>query len=384
MKEIIQITPAISEESSGPSYSVRRLTESLIKIGRDVNLLSLEWPNTPKINYLHTFPIFGNPRIGSSPKLFDWLDKRVNNTSNPPILHNHGMWQMNAVYPGTIANKYKIPYIVSPRGTFSQIAFNSGSIIKKCFWPLYQKPSFKNVSLFHATSYQEYLDIRNRGFKQPVSIIPNGIDIPPRFEKSKRSRRTLLFLGRIHPIKGLDILLPAWKHLQDKFPDWELRIVGNDFGYHGTTGYKNTIIKISNQLNLKRVIFLDALFGIEKWKAYAESDIYILPTYSENFGVTIAEALSSGVPVIVTKGAPWENIEKIGAGYWTDISIESLSNSMEELMRMTPHELNIMGEKGRDWMINEFSWNIIAKKMSIMYDWVVNDNDNTYEFILKN
>jgi glycosyltransferase involved in cell wall biosynthesis len=384
LKKIIQITPAISEESSGPSYSVRRLTESLIEIGRDVELVSLEWPNTPKINILHTFPIYGNTRIGRSPELFDWLNKRASKTANTPIFHNHGMWQMNAVYPGTIANKYNIPYIVSPRGTFSQKAFNSGSIIKKCFWPLYQRPSFKNVSLFHATSYQEYLDIRNRGFKQPVSIIPNGIDIPPRFEKSEQSIRTLLFLGRIHPIKGLDLLLPAWKILQDKFPDWQLRIIGNDFGYHGTTGYKNKIIKLSNQLKIKRVIFSDALFGIEKWKAYSDSDIYILPTYSENFGVTVAEALSSGIPVIVTKGAPWENIEKIGAGYWTDIKIESLTNAMEKLMLMTPYEINKMGEKGRDWMINEYSWNYIANKMSNMYDWVVNDNENTNEFILKN
>lgn len=384
MKKIIQITPSISEEASGPSYSVRRLTESLIEIEREVDLVSLDWPNTPKFDFLHTFPILGNTRMAKSPKLFDWLNEKVNIAFDKPILHNHGMWQMNAVYPGLIANKYNIPYIVSPRGTFSNKAFNSGSILKKLFWPLYQRPSFKNVSLFHATSYQEYLDIRNMGFKQPVSIIPNGIDIPPKLEKSKKSIRTLLFLGRVHPIKGLNLLLPAWKIIQDKFPEWELRIIGNDIGYHGTTGFKNKMIKLSNQLNLKRIIFDDALFGIEKWKAYSDSDIYILPTYSENFGVTVSEALASGIPVIVTKGAPWENIEKIGAGYWTEIKIESLALAMDQMMSMSPGDLNKMGSKGRDWMIKEYSWPHIANKMSLIYDWVTDNNEETNGIILKN
>ena len=176
---------------------------------------------------------------------------------------------MNSVYPGEIANKYKIPYVVSPRGTFSIKAFNSGSHIKKLFWPLFQKPSFNNVSIFHATSYNEYLEIRNMGFKQPVAIIPNGIDIPNNLEHSISEHKTLLYLGRINSIKGLDLLLPAWGLVQDKFPDWHLRLIGDDLGYHGSNGYSNKIELLARKLKLKRVHFDGALYGNDKWQAYS-------------------------------------------------------------------------------------------------------------------
>jgi glycosyltransferase involved in cell wall biosynthesis len=138
-----------------------------------------------------------------------------------------------------------------------------------------------------------------------VTIIPNGVDIPAFTPKQNRTSRVLLFLGRIHPIKGLDILLPAWQAVHDKFPDWRLMIAGPD-----NNGYLDQMQHLAVQLHLKRIEFVGALKGRHKWEAFRESDIFVLPTYSEYFGMTVVEALAAGVPAIVSKGAPWQGLRR--------------------------------------------------------------------------
>jgi glycosyltransferase involved in cell wall biosynthesis len=381
LNKLIHIIPSIAEESSGPTYSVKRLVESLINIKLDVELATLNINNSKLPEYASSFDLVGNKRLASSPLMYRWLNNKVKIHNKNIIFHNHGMWQFNSLYPGQIANKYKIPYVVSTRGSFSKIAFKNGSLVKKIFWPLYQKPSFKSVSLFHATSFDEYLDIRSLGFKQPIAIIPNGIDIPNKFLKINSIFKTVLFLGRIHPIKGLDLLLPAWKLIQDKHTDWQLKIIGDDIGYHGSTGYKLKLKSISNYLKLKRVEFIDPLYGNEKWQAYKDADIYVLPSYSENFGVTIAEAMASGLPVIVTKGTPWSEVEENNAGLWIDNNIEAIAYAIETLINKNTKDRELMGQNGKEWMVKDFSWDTIAKKMNCVYDWLENPNTNLLDFV---
>ena len=221
---------------------------------------------------------------------------------------------MPNVYPGQVARRYGLPLVVSPRGTLSEWAMHSGSAVKRLFWPLVQRPSLAATTCFHATAESEYEDIRRMGFRQPVAVIPNGIDIKELQPKSSSGGRTLLFLGRIHPIKGLDMLLPAWRAVQTKFPDWHLRIIGPDNG-----GYVEKMRRMAHDLKLERIEFCGSLYGQDKWDAYRNADLFVLPTYSENFGMAVAEALASAVPAIVTKGAPWEGLATENAGWWIDI-----------------------------------------------------------------
>ncbi len=191
------------------------------------------------------------------------------------------------------------------------------------FWRLMQKPALGATSCFHATAESEYKDIRRAGFRQPVAIIPNGIDLPPITLKHRGNARTLLFLGRVHPSKGLDLLLPAWRAVQDRFTDWRLIIAGPDNG-----GYLKRVQTLSDQLQLKRIEFLGELKGEQKWEAYREAELFVLPTYSENFGMTVAEALAAGVPAIVSKGAPWPGLEMRRVGWWIDVGLDPLVTSL--------------------------------------------------------
>lgn len=369
---VIHVVPGVSEEASGPSYSVVRLCESLIAQGQDVTLAALEWaPMASPPPFLKTFPLgWGPRRLGRSTAMRRWLDEQVL-SGNVDVLHNHGMWQMNSVYPGWAATKGNINLVVSPRGAFSSWAMRSGSFLKRAFWPLLQYPALTATTCFHATAGSEYEDIRRMGFRQPVAIIPNGIDIPDLQPKAPGDSRILLFLGRIHPVKGLDMLLPAWRVVQDRFPEWRLVIAGNDDGYYGRSGYLDELHILVQKLGLKRIEFIGEQRGVNKLKAYQDADLFVLPSYSENFGVTVAEALAAGTPAIVTKGAPWGGLIKQDAGWWVDIGIDSLAACLENALSRSSDELGVMGMRGRCWMESEFSWSRIGEQMADTYRWLL-------------
>jgi glycosyltransferase involved in cell wall biosynthesis len=249
---------------------------------------------------------------------------------------------------------------------------NHGSWFKRPFWTLFQRAALTPASCFHATAHAEYADIRRLGFRQPVAIISNGIDVPERFQKEPGEFRTLLFLGRIHPKKGVDILLRAWSEVQDRFNNWRLLIVGTDKGYGGRAGYLDQMKQLSATLRLKRVAFNDPLYGEAKWTAYRNAELYVLPTHSENFGMTVAEALAAGTPVIVSKGAPWREIESRGAGWWIDIGVAPLVAALERAMAESLDALVQRGKCGREWMIRDFSWTTMGIRMDETYRWLVN------------
>ncbi len=369
---IIHTVPAISNEASGPSYSVVRLCESLIQQGQELTLVTLDWapmPSPPP--FLKTFPLgLGPRRLGRSPTMKRWLDEK-GGLRTVDLIHNHSLWMMPNVYPGQVARKHDIPFVVSPRGVFTKYAMAIGSKIKWVFWPLVQRPALDTVNCFHATAESEYADIRRLGFRQPVAVIPNGVDIPELVPKPSSDSRTLLFLGRIHPNKGLDILLPAWRAVQDRFIDWNLRIVGPDNG-----GCLAQVRKLASDLFLKRIEFEEPLYGNMKTQAYAEADLFVLPSYSENFGMAIAEALAAGTPVIVTKGAPWEGVETHETGWWIDIGIEPLIACLQDALAQTPAQLEAMGMRGRAWMEKEFSWVKIGRMMAETYRWILDGGDS--------
>ena len=363
---VIHVVPAVSEEASGPSYSVVRLCESLRSLGEDVTMVSLDWtPMQAPPGFLKRFPLgLGPRRLGRSPALHRWLDERAS-AGDVALIHGHGLWLMVNVYPGWVARKHKVPLVFSPRGTLSGWAMSSGSPVKRLFWPLLQRPALTATTCFHATAESEYEDIRKVGFRQPVAIVPNGVDIPQGKSKSPRDSRTLLFLGRIHQKKGLDMLLPAWAAVQDRFPEWNLKIVGPDDG-----GYLPRMRQLAEGLGLKRVEFTGALLGEAKWQAYRDAGIFVLPTYSENFGLSVAEALASGIPAIVTRGAPWRGLEERRAGWWVDIGVDALVAVLSDALNRPASELEAMGARGREWMRVDFSWNRIAQMMGETYRWV--------------
>jgi glycosyltransferase involved in cell wall biosynthesis len=369
---VIHIVPSIAEEASGPSYSVPRLCESLIANGADVRLATLDWAPMPsKPPYLKTFPLgLGPRRLGISPPMRRWLNDEVL-SGRVDIMHNHGLWMMPNVYPGRACQQGRCHLVVSPRGTLSAWARRRNAVQKRLFWRWLQAPALHAAECLHATAESEYEDIRRLGFSQPICILPNGIDLPPLQPAFRAGRKQLLFLGRIHPKKGIDILLRAWQAVLHRFTDWELHVAGADNG-----GYLPEMRTLAAQLRLDRVVFRGPLFGEDKLRAYSNASLFVLPTHSENFGMTVAEALAAGTPAIVTQGAPWAGLVEQGAGWWIKIGLDPLVVCLEQALSTSPQRLEEMGRAGHAWMQRDFSWERIGAQFLATYRWLVDGGES--------
>ena len=366
--KILHSIPSVLRTSAGPSYSVLRLCDYLA-LNNDVSLISSDEVSEKfKHDFIKTFPtILGLKKLGVSLKMQKWIANNLKN-HNFDIVHSHSLWMMQNIYPSWESKKNRIPVVISPRGTLSPEAFKSGSIVKSLFWPLIQKPVLRDSTIFHATSNQEKNDIRELGFKQPIAVVPNGIDLPEikKIKKDNKPLKKLLFLGRIHPIKGIHNLLMAWQEIQNIHQNWTLEIVGPD-----NYNYLSELNRTTKKLQLKRVVFSKEIHGEEKNMKYQSADLFILPSHSENFGVSVAEALSNGIPCVVSKGAPWKILDEKKAGWWIDNSVEMLTKNLISILSMSTSELESMGLNGRDLVSEDFNWNKVSAMMTEVYLWIL-------------
>jgi glycosyltransferase involved in cell wall biosynthesis len=272
---------------------------------------------------------------------------------------------MPSVYAAQAALRSSTPFVLSPRGMLGGAALRFSSGQKKLFWMLLQGRAANRASCLHATSEQEYEDIRAFGLKVPVAIVPNGIDVPSQLsqEAQKASGRTILFLGRIHPKKGVRDLVEAWATLADRHPEWRLEIVGPTEGSY--------VAEVRRALaHVPRARLAGPLYGAAKTAAYRSADLFVLPTLNENFGMTVAEALAQGTPVICSKGAPWRGLQAHGCGWWVDQGPKALIAALDEAMQLDRPTLSKMGEAGWRWMADDFRWESVASRLTAVYRWL--------------
>ena len=232
------------------------------------------------------------------------------------------------------------------------------------------------TDMWVATSDDEYNDIRRLGYKQPIVVLPNGVELPEitfagEGVKKRSIRRRMFFLSRIHPKKNVELLIRCWARLESKFPDWVLSVVGPD----KDNEYADKMKNLACELGCCRVRFEGELNGEAKYRFMAESDCEVLPTHSENFGMVVAESLACGTPVICSHGAPWKGLRDNRCGWWVATEEAEFENAMKEAMAMPREELAEMGVRGREWMCRDFDWNAIGLKMKAAYAWICGKGD---------
>lgn len=364
--QVVHVVHAMGQQTIGLSYPVLYLCLDLLSGKDDVRLLTADYdwlrPADWFVEVCRSLPAFRR-RLGISPEMHRELAIAA---AHADIIHTHSLWRMANVYPGWVTRGRKCRLVVSPHGTLAPEALKYSALAKRAFWSFVQGPAVRHASCFHATAESEYEDIRSAGLRShPVCIIPLGVEVPELKSRPQTDRRTLLFLGRIHHKKGVDILLEAWRVVSHRFPEWDLRIAGPD------DGCLSRMQTLAKKLNLKRVEFCEPLYGEAKLDAYREADLFVLPTRSENFGSTVAEALAAGTPVVVTKKAPWPDLETYKAGWWIEIGLDPLVGCLEEAMKEPAASLAERGARGREWMMREHSWARVGKMMRQAYRWLV-------------
>lgn len=364
--KVVEVVAGLADETAGTSYAVHRLCESIFDQGCHVELHALNPLPTSSAKYSkHGYSATHWMKfVGMSPSMFKGLADAAQHID---IVHNHGLWLMPNIYASLAAKRHNRNLIISPHGMLSPWALGYSRFKKRAMWYAAQKWAINAANCLHATADIEYKELRELGLSAPVAIIPNGVDLP-RLSPNLvyRPRRQLLFLARIHEIKGVDILLRAWSRLESLFIDWDLCVTGPDNG-----GYLEKMKMLAYELRLKRVRFTGPVLGTDKSTLFFSSDLYVLPTHSENFGLTVAEALAHGLPAITTKGAPWQGLVEKGCGWWIDIEEDALVQALKEAMNTDPDKLLGMGKTGKEWIKNEFSWQSVGERMHITYEWLI-------------
>ena len=281
----------------------------------------------------------------------------------PDIIHVHGLWRPHLHKVCVIARHLCIPYVISPRGMLEPWSLAQKRLKKTVARWLYQDKDLKCAAALHATAESEAEQLRKLGFVNPIIISPNGVNVPKSdaaANHDKTSRR-VLFASRMHPKKGVMELVEAWNVVKPKGWVCELVYTVND-GFE--CEYEERVKAKVRALGLDGCfIFTGALDDEEKWKAYGRADIFVLPTYSENFGIVVAEALWARVPVITTKGTPWHDLEDNKCGWWIEIGVEPLVKALSEVMRVSDAERCEMGERGRRLVEEKYTWNAVVKTM---------------------
>ncbi len=225
-----------------------------------------------------------------------------------------------------------------------------------------------SADLVHATSVEERDALRSLGVTAPIVVIPDGVSMPDLVgdqPSSSRSNRTVLILGRFHPIKGLPSLLRAWSQVECERPEWRLSLAGRD-----EQGSLAELRSLAGRLGLARVDFLGPVRGEEKDELLRSADLLVLPSLSENFGIVVAEALSYGLAVIASRRSPWAGLETQRCGWWVEPEIDALANSLRIATGLPREELNQMGVRGRAWAEDSFSWDHVSQAMLETYEWI--------------
>jgi poly(glycerol-phosphate) alpha-glucosyltransferase len=282
--------------------------------------------------------------------------------------------------------------MVSPHGMLDPWAVRNSRWKKKLAYWLYERAHLQGASVMRALCESEAEAFRQFGLKTPIAIIPNGVDLPEdgegdmlKMKGEKAGRKTLLFLGRIHPKKGLPNLIRAFAESRKSnvavSEPWQLVIAGWDQG-----GHEVELVKLCEKLGLSyesrgsriverdseaSVVFFGPAFGHEKKSLLSTADAFVLPSFSEGLPMSVLEAWSYKLPVVMTRECNLSEGFSADAAIQIETSPESIIQGLNSLFLMSESELQLMGAKGRALVEERFTWKTVAKHVSEVYGWMI-------------
>lgn len=381
---VLQTIPGLSNKSGGTSSCTYNLLSALISIRCDVELLSSDVPNKTHnliTNGEHWVKIIPYDKIsfyGYSRGIKNFLERN----ENYDVYHTNGLWMHCNHVTCAVARQKKKPYIITPHGMLYPDALHR-SYWKK--WPLLKlffNRDIMQATCIHATCVQEKDNIRAFGYKGPVAIIGNPANIPSYIDELKgreaeRQVSTFGFLGRLHPRKGIERVLYGLALLpQEKRNRMRFVIMGK-----GEERYEQFLHDEAVRLGLTECVeFCGFVNGREKFERLAALDALFVPSDFENFGMIVTEALACKTPVFASLGTPWEELNKCKCGWWMERTPENIAQVMMQVADMSTEELNAMGERGRQLVMEKYTAESVAKQMQRLYRWVAKEGEKP-EFV---
>ena len=336
----------------GPAVTVARLAQELSACGLDLGVWAPDGSAAllEPAAAMHGFRVFSGD-LASAWQAFGGAE----------LIHDTGLWWAHNRAIATLSRRHKVPRVVSTRGMLQPWCFRHKRWKKALAWHLYQLRDLQGAAALHVTSQAEADAALTLGVHTPAVLIPNGVDLPPLDLDQERPLRdpsqtggTALFLGRLYPVKGVDLLLQAWAQLRPA--GWHLRVAGPD-----EAGTLADMQSLAQKLGLQQAVsFVGPVVSERKRQELQQADLLILPSRSESFGVVVAEGLAHQTPVLTTTATPWTQLERIGAGWLCEPEVESLAAAISLALNTSAQERFEMGERGRRYVESELSWNNCA------------------------
>lgn len=358
--KVIHFVAAIDRSLGGVSAYVQLLAKEL---GR---LTELIVATRPTANPLH----LENCRVVCLPLPLgqimefrrQWI--RLLKRERPDVVHINGIWMLHTWIAQREAQRMGIRTFVTPHGMLEPWILNRHRLRKQAALKLYQASALRQADGLVATAESERAQLLRLGFNERVSTIPNGIDARGiSLRTNWAGRGQVLFLSRIHPKKGIELLIEAAAMMGDALRGYTVTVAGE-----GDAAYVSGLKARAAESGLRCTFnFVGGVYGDDKWRLLREADVFALPTLSENFGIVVAEALACGTPVITTKGAPWADLTARGCGWWIDRSAENLAAALREALSLSPADRERMGRAGRRLVEEKYSAESAAKALMEIY-----------------
>lgn len=376
--KVAHLIPYLGRGQGGPVFGMAAYTAGLAGAGCEVEVFSVH-------RKADGDPISLDPRVRTTiSQRPSWGAFRrceelwqVSQSTGFAVIHSHGLWTDVSRLAGALARRQQLPHILAPCGmlTPKALRYRWWKKLPVRFW--FQTRVLKEAGCLHAKSEKEFEDIRRFGLQNPVAIIANPILLPPQqarmpAEEFCRSFRLpaekgiLLYLGRLHPVKGVPRLIQAWAALNKFHADWNLVIAGPD-----EQSFRREFEMTASKLGCgESVTFTGELDDFTKWGAYAAARVFVMPSDFENFGNSIVEAMLSGLPVVTTTGTPWKQLPAENAGWWIEPTPDALSEALREALEMTQDRRKIMGDNAAA-LASEFHPQQAANHLIQVYRWLL-------------
>jgi glycosyltransferase involved in cell wall biosynthesis len=362
----------------GPPRSILGLCRELPRHGVDVEVMTTTAggpeaelpPAIDPIEYdgvrVRYFPLAEPRRFWNAPGLRRALAREARAFD---LIHVHGLWNLPAWDAARLARRSGVPYVISPRGMLEREAMAIGRGRKAVAFRLVERRNIESASWLHATSRQEVETLEATGIG-PVVFAPNGVDVDElkpddpgatghKFGISP-SEKVVLFLGRIHPIKRLDLIAASVGRLGSTIPDVRVVVAGPD-----ADGWQSRVAGRFAHAGV-RVTWTGAVTGRDKANLLAAARVLVLCSDSESFGMSVAEAMAAGTPVVVTRTCPWPDVEREGAGRWVPQDADAMAVALGEILRDEALGRS-MGERGRALVARSYTWPAAARTIADGY-----------------
>ncbi|WP_372717001.1 glycosyltransferase [Novipirellula sp.] len=366
---ITHVTKTLDSAAGGVPVVAIRLAAAAAEVGHQVTLVAEEPSaslayertaihgfDTVNVQFCEPVSIKG---IFSDPPPGDALVKAVTSSD---VVHMHGVWDPVLVRAGRIARQQSVPYLVAPHGMLDPWSLQQARVKKRIAMATTHRSLLAGAALMHALNATEAELWGPLKLNSPTTVIPNGIDLrdlpvadPQRVKAMRerfgiKGRKVILFLGRLHYKKGLDVLAAAFLKVARKHDDVSLLVVGPDGGARGE--FESEIVK--SQLH-ERVHIVGPLFGADKYDALWLADLFCLPSRQEGFSIAILEAIACGLPVVISQHCHFDAVRDADLGRVCDLDADKIAAGLCEMLQSDLTMKPIL-ERGPQWVEDHFSW----------------------------